>query len=64
VSVTLPVFDAAREVIFLIAGAGKAEAVARAFGPDADRSLPAARVAPGDGVLRLVLDPAAAAGLG
>ena len=64
VTLTLPVLDAAREVIFLIAGAGKAEAVARAFGPDADRSLPAARVAPTGGVLRLVLDSAAAAGLG
>jgi 6-phosphogluconolactonase len=63
VSLTLPVFDAAREVIFLVEGAGKAEAVARAFGPNADPALPAARVAPANGVLRLVLDSAAAAGL-
>ena len=64
VTVTLPVLDAAREVVFLISGKDKAEAVARAFadapGPDAPASL----VSPDPGLLTVLLDPAAAARLG
>ena len=64
VTLTLPVVNAAREVVFLVSGADKAEAVARAFGggpagPDAPASL----VDPEDGSLTLLLDPAAAARL-
>jgi 6-phosphogluconolactonase len=63
VTLTLPLFNTAREVVFLIAGADKAAAVARAFGDPPDESAPAARVRPGAGTLTVVLDPAAAAEL-
>jgi 6-phosphogluconolactonase len=63
VTLTLPVMNAAREVVFLVAGEDKAEAVARAFadapGPDAPASL----VDPDGGGLTLLLDPAAASRL-
>lgn len=61
VSLTLPVFDAAREVVFLIAGEGKAEAVRAVFAEPRDTSLPAALVQPESGVLRVLVDRAAAA---
>ena len=61
VSFTLPLLNAGSEVIFLVAGEDKAEAVARAFGnlrpgPDAPSSL----VRPESGNLRVMLDSAAA----
>ena len=64
ITLTLPVLNAAREVIFLVAGADKADAVARAFG-DAppSRSVPASLVRPTDGTLTVFLDPAAASRL-
>jgi 6-phosphogluconolactonase len=63
VTLTLPLFNTAREVVFLIAGADKADAVRRAFGDPPDPSAPAAHVRPGAGTLTLVLDAAAAAEL-
>lgn len=63
ITLTLPVINAAREVLFLVAGQDKAEAVARAFGPDPDPATPAALVAPASGRLTLVLDAAASAQL-
>ena len=64
VTVTLPVLNAAREVVFLISGKDKADAAARAFadapGPDAPASL----VRPDPGRLTVLLDPPAAARLG
>jgi 6-phosphogluconolactonase len=63
ISLTLSAIDAARTVVFLVTGAPKAQAVARVFGPDPDRSAPAARVAPTAGSLIVLLDEAAAAGL-
>ncbi len=63
VTLTLPVFNTAREVVFLVAGADKAEAVARAFGTPPDESAPAALVRPGAGKLMVVLDAPAAAEL-
>jgi len=63
VTLTLPVFNTAREVVFLVAGADKATAVARAFGTPPDESAPAALVRPGAGKLMLVLDAPAAAEL-
>jgi 6-phosphogluconolactonase len=63
VTLTLPLFNTAREVVFLVAGADKAPAVARAFGTRPDESLPAALVRPGAGTLMVVLDEPAAAEL-
>src|ERR671921_654344 len=51
VTLTLPVFNTAREVVFLVAGADKAPAVRRAFGTPPDESSPAAHVRPGAGTL-------------
>jgi 6-phosphogluconolactonase len=64
VTLTLPVFNTAREVVFLVAGADKAEAVRRAFGTPPDPTAPSAHVRPGAGTLTVVLDRAAAAELG
>jgi 6-phosphogluconolactonase len=63
VTLTLPLFNTAREVVFLVAGADKAPAIARAFRDPPDETAPAALVRPGAGTLTLVLDAAAAAGL-
>ena len=63
VTLTLPLFNTAREVVFLVAGADKAAAVARVFGTPPDESLPAALVRPGAGTLMVVLDQPAAAEL-
>jgi 6-phosphogluconolactonase len=63
VTLTLPLLNSAREIVFLIAGADKAPAVARAFGPNPDEAAPSAHVRPGAGTLTVVLDPAAAAEL-
>jgi 6-phosphogluconolactonase len=64
VTVTLPVLNAARDVVFLISGTDKAEAVARAFADAPDPGAPASLVRPGDGTLTVLLDPPAAARLG
>jgi 6-phosphogluconolactonase len=63
VTLTLPLFNTAREVVFLVSGADKAPAVARAFGEQPDETAPAALVRPGAGTLTLVLDEPAAAEL-
>jgi 6-phosphogluconolactonase len=64
VTLTLPVLDAARELLFLISGADKAEAVARAFGDAPGLDAPASLVRPVDGALTVLLDEPAAARLG
>ena len=64
VTVTLPVLNAARDVVFLISGDDKAEAVARAFGDAPDPDTPASLVRPKGGRLTVLLDPPAAAHLG
>jgi 6-phosphogluconolactonase len=61
VTLTLPLFNAAREVVFLVTGADKAEAVRRAFRNEPDPELAVAQLRPGE--LTVFLDPAAAAEL-
>jgi 6-phosphogluconolactonase len=61
VTLTLPVVNAAREVVFLVSGEDKAEAVARAFSGTEDPSAPASLVRPESGSATLIADPAAAA---
>jgi 6-phosphogluconolactonase len=64
VSLTLPVLDAARAALFLVAGERKAEIVARILaGGGEARDLPAARVRPPRGELLWLLDEAAASRL-
>jgi 6-phosphogluconolactonase len=60
VSLTLPVINAAAEVLFLVTGADKAEAVARAFGDPPDPDTPASLVSPREGSLTVLVDPPAA----
>jgi len=57
VSLTLPVINAARQVVFLVAGADKAAMVARIIRtPCAEPLLPAQRVAPTSGKLKWLID--------
>jgi 6-phosphogluconolactonase len=65
VTLTLPVLNAARHVVFLATGAGKREIVARILaGRDAAEGdlLPAQRVRPADGALTWIVDQAAGEG--
>jgi 6-phosphogluconolactonase len=64
ISLTLPAINAARRVVFLVTGADKAGAMARAFGSPPDPSSPAAHVRPRAGELLVYCDPAAAKELG
>jgi len=59
---TFPLINAAREVVFLITGDDKAEAVADLFSdaPDQRGNVPAAYVQPSEGRLVMVLDASAA----
>jgi 6-phosphogluconolactonase len=60
VTLTVPVINAASEVVFLVAGADKATAVERAFARRPDRGAPASLIAPASGAMTVLLDPAAA----
>ena len=63
-TLTLPVLNAARHVLFLVAGSSKARAAQTILAPaQASQPLPAARVRPTAGTLTWLLDEAAAAGL-
>jgi len=65
ITLTLPVLERAREVVFLVAGASKAEALRRALrGGAQPEPVPAARVRPREGRLLWLADRAAAASLG
>jgi 6-phosphogluconolactonase len=63
VTLTLPVLNAAHEVVFLISGADKADAVARAFGDAPGLDAPSSLVRPNPGTLTVLLDEPAAAHL-
>lgn len=65
VSLTLPALANSDRVVFLVTGEDKAEAVARAFGPQAkpDPAVPASMLVPLADEVTLLLDPAAAARL-
>ena len=63
ISLTLPAICGARSAVLLITGEGKADTVARVFGPEPDRSLPAALVELRYGTLTVLLDQAAASKL-
>ncbi len=63
---TLPLINAARNIILLVTGDDKSEAVVRMLSDDdqARENLPAAGVDPNDGLLFMVLDAAATRGTG
>jgi 6-phosphogluconolactonase len=60
ITFTLPLINAARHVAFLVTGSDKNAALRRVL--NGDPALPAARVAPRDGVLAFLADSAALAG--
>jgi 6-phosphogluconolactonase len=66
VSMTLPTLASARHVAFLASGASKADAIARAFGPDAkpDPATPSSLLVPEAKEISVLMDEAAAANLG
>jgi len=60
ITLTLPVLNNAKEVVFLVAGASKREAVGHAlYGEHDPDPVPAARIAPTDGKLLWLLDRSA-----
>lgn len=60
ITFTLPVLNAARAVVFVASGEGKAAVVKRILEGDEENPLPAARVQPHSGQLCWILDEAAA----
>src|SRR5438309_1328998 len=62
VSMTLPALASAKRIVFLVSGASKADAVAAAFGPNAqpDPNVPASLLPPLAGDVTVLLDPPAA----
>jgi len=61
ITLTYPALNAARNVLFMIAGASKAPVFAEAFGGTPhDSPYPAERVLPSDGALTVLVDEAAA----
>ena len=62
-TLSLPVLRGAHEVLFLLAGEGKADAAARAFAAEPSEETPASLVRAEDGRTVVILDRAAAAKL-
>jgi 6-phosphogluconolactonase len=63
ITLTLPRLCATRELLFLVAGEDKADAVARALGGEPSRDTPGSLARAADGTTRAVLDRSAAAKL-
>jgi 6-phosphogluconolactonase len=65
ISMTLPLLAGARHIVFLASGESKADAIAKAFGPDAepDPSTPSSLLVPEAKVITVLIDDAAAAQL-
>jgi 6-phosphogluconolactonase len=64
VTLTLPVINAARQIVFLVSGAGKAERLAEVLhAPTESHSLPASMIRPGNGEILWLVDKSAAAHL-
>jgi 6-phosphogluconolactonase len=63
ITLTLPRLCATRELLFLVAGEDKADAVARALGGEPSRDTPGSLARAVDGATRAVLDRSAAAKL-
>jgi 6-phosphogluconolactonase len=63
VTLTLPVINNARHILFVVAGRNKRTIVSRLFGPPSRILLPAARVAPVSGEIRWFMDDDAAGSL-
>jgi 6-phosphogluconolactonase len=63
VTLTVPVLSSAPEVVFIVTGEGKAEAVKRAFARPSDPSTPASLIRSTGGATRVVADRAAASRL-
>ena len=61
ITLTFPVLNAAKQIMFLVSGAEKASTLARVLeGPYQPRNLPAQRIKPLDGRLLWYVDRAAA----
>lgn len=65
ISMTLPTLVRTRQIVFLAVGESKAEAIARAFGPDAepDPSTPSSLLVPEAKAITVLVDDAAASQL-
>jgi len=63
VTMTMPVLRAARRIVFIVSGAEKSDAVARAFGGDVSHDVPASLVRLAPVPVEVFLDEAAAQGL-
>ena len=62
VTLTLPVLNAARQIVFLVSGAGKAERLAEVLhAPTASHPLPASMIQPDNGELLWLMDKPSAA---
>ena len=63
VTMTMPTLRSARRIVLIVAGEGKADAVARAFGEDVSPDVPAGRLRLAPVPVEVYLDPPAAARL-